>query len=59
MASKTEILRAQSGVVLKKVSLAGVTAYSVSTKRTPEVWQTADLMAANRFFDDEVERCDP
>ena len=59
MASRTEIVRVKSGVVLKKVSLDTLIAYSVSSKRTPEVWQAADLEIANRYFDEEVDRCQP
>ena len=57
--SRTEILRANSEVVLKRVSLGTATAYSVSSKRTPEVWQAEDLETANRYFDEEVGRCPP
>jgi hypothetical protein len=59
MGSRTKTLRMDSGVIMKKVSLDVVTAYSVSSKRTPEVWQTEDLETANRYFDEEVGRCCP
>jgi hypothetical protein len=62
MSSETKILRTQNGVTLKKVMLfvdAGPIAisYSVSSKRTPEVWQAANLEDANGLFEDELARC--
>lgn len=61
MSSKKEILRKQSGVSLLKVSLITeampIVANSVSTRRSPEVWQSVDLTEAHRLFEQEVARC--
>jgi hypothetical protein len=62
MSSTTKILRSNRGVVLKEVSLNGpggplAVSYSVTTKRTPESWQTNNLSEANRIFDEELGRC--
>jgi len=62
MASKTKILRQQDGVILKEVTLPGdvgpvAVAYSVSSRRTPEVWNSGNLTEATRLFDAELARC--
>lgn len=61
MSSKKEILRMQNGVRLLKISVLTeampIVAYSVSTKRTPEVWQSTNLIEAHRLFEQEVGRC--
>lgn len=60
--SKSRILLMEAGVVLKQVMLeSGQTtwakAYSISTKRTPEVWQTGDLEQALAYYNAELDRC--
>jgi hypothetical protein len=60
--SKTSILRREAGVVLKKVTLEiGQTilaeAYSVSTRRTPEVLQSGNLAQAVEEYEAELGRC--
>ncbi|HTV32046.1 MAG TPA: hypothetical protein VME69_02950 [Methylocella sp.] len=60
--SKTRILLMEAGVVLKQVIFeSGQTilakAYSVSTRRTPEVWQTGDLEKALAYYNAEIDRC--
>ena len=60
--SKTRILLMEAGVVLKEVKLeSGPTilakAYSVSTRRTPEVWPAENLEQALKHYNEELERC--
>ena len=60
--SKTRILLMEAGVVLKQVTLeSGQTllakVYSVSTKRTPEVWRTGNLEQALEYYNAEQDRC--
>jgi hypothetical protein len=62
MPTKTEILRIVSGVTLKKVTLTGDAgpirvAYSISSKRTHEVWTAGNIVDANTLFEDELGRC--
>lgn len=62
MTSKTRVLKVDSGVVLKEVTLQGqigplAVGYAISTKRSPEEWTTGNPMEANRLFDEEVARC--
>ena len=59
--SKTRILLMEAGVVLKEVTLeSGLTilakAYSVSTRRTPEVWPAENLEQALKHYNEELER---
>jgi hypothetical protein len=60
--SKTRILLMEAGVVLEQISFeSGQTllakVYSVSTKRTPEVWQTGNLEQALEYYNAEQDRC--
>jgi hypothetical protein len=59
---KTRILLMEAGVVLKQVTLeSGQTTlprvYSVSTRRTPEVWQAGNLEQALEYYNTEIDRC--
>jgi hypothetical protein len=52
----------EAGVVLKQVTLeSGQTVlakvYSVSTRRTPEVWQAGNLEQALEYYNTEIDRC--
>jgi hypothetical protein len=60
--SKTRILLMEAGVVLTQViHESGQTivakVYSVSTKRTPEVWQSGNLEQALEYYNAELDRC--
>ncbi len=60
--SKTRILFMEAGVVLTQVILeSGQTVltkvYSVSTRRTSEVWQSGDLEQALQDYNAELDRC--
>jgi hypothetical protein len=60
--SKTRILLMEAGVVLKQVTLeSGQTVlakvYSVSSRRTPEVWQAGNLEQALEYYNTEIDRC--
>ncbi len=62
MASVKRILKAKSGVTLTEVALrsgAGIAAiaYTVKSKRTPEVPNFSSLHTAELAFNDEVARC--
>ena len=62
MSSETRVLQADAGVLLKEVHLRGdgghvAVAYSVSSKRTPEVWNCDSLPQAKAAFDAEVALC--
>jgi len=62
MSSQHEVLKFAQGVTLKKVTLPGpsgplAVAYSISSRRTPEVWQTGDRAEAERLFQEELARC--
>ncbi len=61
--SKTRILLMEDGVVLNQVILeSGQTlltkVYSVSSKRTAEVWQSGNLEQALQDYNAELERCE-
>ena len=52
----------EAGVVLKQVTLeSGQTTlakvYSVSTRRTSEVWQAGNLEQALEYYNTELDRC--
>jgi hypothetical protein len=52
----------EAGVVLKEVKLESsqpilAKAYSVSTRRTPEVWPAENLEQALKLYNEELERC--
>ena len=60
--SKTCILFMEAGVVLEQASLDGeqtalARIYSVSTKRTSEVWQSGNLEQALKYYNAELDRC--
>ncbi|MGH6848662.1 MAG: hypothetical protein ACREC0_14880 [Methylocella sp.] len=60
--SKTRILLMEAGVVLKQVTIeSGQTTltklYSVSTRRTSEVWDTGNLEQALEYYNTEIDRC--
>lgn len=60
--SKTSILLSEAGAVLKEVTLeSGQTivakAFCVSTRRTPEVWQSGNLEQAVEDYEAELGRC--
>ena len=60
--SERRILLMEAGVVLEQIRLETGQAildkqYSVSSKRTPEVWQAGDLEQALTFYNAEIDRC--
>ncbi|HUZ91443.1 MAG TPA: hypothetical protein VMU78_06040 [Methylocella sp.] len=60
--SKTRILLMEAGVVLKQVTLESeqttlAKVYSVSTRRTSEVWQSGDFEKALEYYNAEQDRC--
>jgi hypothetical protein len=60
--SKARILLMEAGVVLKQETLeSGQTilakVYSVSTRRTPEVWRSGNLEQALEYYNAEQDRC--
>ena len=60
--SKTRILLMEAGVVLEEVKLESspsilAKAYSVSTRRTHEVWPAENLEQALKHYNEELERC--
>jgi hypothetical protein len=62
MTSDMRVLRTQAGVTLTEVTLRGAAgpaarAYTVKSKRTPEVPNFETLAAAETYFSAEVERC--
>ena len=60
--SRTCILFMEAGVVLKQVALESeqttlTKVYSVSTRRTSEVWQAGNLEQALEYYNTELDRC--
>jgi hypothetical protein len=57
----TDALKTSNGVALKEVTfrVAGrmVKAYSVSSRRTRQIWRSSDLAEAIKMFEAEVSRC--
>ena len=52
----------EAGVVLKQVALESeqttlTKVYSVSTRRTSEVWQAGNLEQALEYYNTELDRC--
>jgi hypothetical protein len=59
---KVRILFMETGVVLEQATLESGQAvlakvYSISTKRTSEVWQAGDLEQALEYYNAELDRC--
>jgi hypothetical protein len=62
MATEREILAAKNGVVLEQVTLRSgngvvAVAYVVKSKRAPEVPNFSDMITAQHYFNEEVQRC--
>jgi hypothetical protein len=59
MATESRVLKAKVGVTLTEHRLAGTAAvaYTVKSRRTPEVPNFDSLTAAEQYFVQEVERC--
>ena len=62
IASEREVLAAKSGVILEQVTLRNgnvvvAVAFVVKSRRTPEVPNFSDIIAAQQYFNEEVQRC--
>lgn len=62
MATDREVLEARNGVVLEQVTLRDSNrvidvAFVVKSRRTPEVPNFTDVIAARQYFNEEVQKC--
>jgi hypothetical protein len=62
MASEREVLAARNGVELEQVTLRDgndvvAVAFVVKSRRTPEVPNFGDIIPAQQYFNEEVQRC--
>jgi hypothetical protein len=62
MASEREVLTAKNGVVLEQVTLRDgnvvvAVAFVVKSRRTPEVLNFIEIIAAQQHFNEEVQLC--
>jgi hypothetical protein len=62
MASERELLAAKNGVILEQVTLREdnrvvAVAFVVKSRRTPEMPNFGDIIAAQQYFNEEVQRC--